>query len=91
MNAADVLERAAAIVEERWCQGSYGSCGGPRCMIGAVHEAARYERLGFAVDMIATWSDLEEISDWNDAPGRKASEVAAKLREAAAKAREAGK
>ena len=82
-SAAEVLMRAAAIVRERWCQFEAGDSGGPRCAMGAIHEAS----VDFLHYVMATsrvrCSIGGSIAGWNDADGRTAEEVAEGLERAA--------
>lgn len=91
MKPSDILDRAAAIVSERWCQGKLGYGGGPRCAIGAIEEAST-NPLGAECQFAMTRAEatMGNIAMYNDGEFRTAAEVAAKLREAAEMAREAG-
>jgi hypothetical protein len=93
MEIADVLERAADLIEPEgaWTQGSYGGGHLPTCMGGAVNIArGRQAWETPAGDPIAAFLAQclgQKVAFWNDAPERTQAEVVAKLREAAAKAR----
>lgn len=100
---ADVLERAADLIEETgWCQFSYRGSGSldiiPKrrfelaeeyCVTGAIFQAA-YDAGTGAIPARDVLSDFlgQGATSWNDAPERTKAEVVAKLREAAARARE---
>lgn len=102
MKPSEVLEKAAAIVDVRWRQGAYGDEGGPRCALGALQEAAPYGEVAALVvarDILANAISPAEcryrhehdvVVEFNDDGRRTSKSVARKLREAAAKAREAG-
>lgn len=92
---ADVLERAADLLEEfGWCQGYMGSKrDGQFCSLGALIEATNDLGGDFgAVRRALGYEDAgsmgRHIARWNDDAGRTKAEVVAKLREAAARARE---
>jgi hypothetical protein len=105
VTVADVLERAADILEEfDWCQGSSGSkAEGYMCAVGAIGEAV--VDFGSAAGPFTTkdspfrqacailgWPkelDMWPLAVWNDKPGRTKAEVVAVLRSSAQKAREA--
>jgi hypothetical protein len=100
MSVADILEKAADIIEPEgaWTQGTYcdDELDGRRlCLVGAVASALgtnAYDAEKWIVrNRIATrYFGREEegwLISWNDAPDRKQSEVVAKLREAASLAR----
>ena len=83
------LLRAAEIIRERGLyKGDYGTPGEPRCVLGALREAAGDET-GFATEEAASclMSHLgrEALcpSLWNDAPERTADDVVAALQAAA--------
>ena len=93
MKPSEVLEQAAAIVDERWQQLSYGTPGGPRCILGALEESAGLKwssEAAAAQGFLRQVARTRRLARWNDRPGRRQKTVARKLREAAAKAREAG-
>lgn len=92
---AEILERAAQILEERgWTQGRYGAdsidiiTAGPHCAIGAIATAYgdsdKYLR-SEAELVLAEFLGLEygDVEPWNDEEGRTAGEVIAALRAAA--------
>lgn len=104
MNVADILERAADLIEPEgaWTQGAFAvSATGERlneqapeavcwCVAGAISRAAGSFYSGGAS---AARDHLRAIIQdtlphWNDAPERTQAEVVSKLREAAAKARQ---
>ena len=94
VTAADVLERAADLLEEfGWCQDDYGSRReGTLCLFGAFQEARRDFGLpmsGWSEDYLRPFRAVGILAPiwWNDRPGRTKAEVVAKLREAAAAAR----
>jgi hypothetical protein len=86
-----VLLRAAEIVRERGlCQGPWRP-GGPLCAAGAVGQAG--EELGLTRSQMEAHlllfagalggSAFTKVHDWNDAPGRTATQVAEALERAA--------
>jgi hypothetical protein len=97
---ADTLDRAADLIEPEgaWTQGWFARDERGRgvledaaeavcfCIFGALMRVSQ-DDADDALDILRSVIP-EGISYWNDAPGRKQSEVVAKLREAAAKARE---
>ena len=92
------LMRAAEIVEERWCQGTLGTTGGPVCALGAISEvtdgtptAAWVALPGKRTTAHLAREALErQVADiatrWNDTDKRTNKEVAAAMRRAAVKA-----
>lgn len=104
LTIGDVLDKAADLIEPEgaWTQEAYGrDANGLECQVveeavcfcamGAIYKAAgKIGEFEHDADLIAPLALLldEGIDDWNDAPGRTQAEVVAKLREAAAKARE---
>jgi hypothetical protein len=102
MSIADVLERAADLIEpegawtqHEWALGANGEEDpiGPAvcwCAWGAIYEASGRDWTPVANQAVqAVQAHLDaEIQQWNDAPGRTQAEVVASLREAAAKARQ---
>ena len=95
VTAADVLERAADLLEEfGWCQGQFGSKGyGSFCAIGAIFEASvdlsnrNFSALAAPLGY-KDGSDLgASLSRWNDREGRTKEEVVALLRSGAEAAR----
>ncbi len=107
LSVAEVLDRAADLIEPegRWTQHWFakGDDGGELpelsplascwCGVGAIFAAAgRSEKVG--AEFLTAAVGVDDIGDfevWNDAPERTQAEVVAKLREAAALAREQGK
>ena len=105
LTIADVLERAADLIGRNgWTQDAFGEPGGCHCVRGAIAEIAgidpresRHDAetvlaehiLGHPIPRLSCAGSV--LVRWNDTPGRTQSEVVAKLREAAAKAREEGK
>lgn len=95
MNVADILDRAADLIEPEgaWIQGFFSNRCGGHCMAGAILEVADLtdiSTLRVAVEAVLPAPPeerAERITWWNDEPGRTQAEVVAKLREAAAKAR----
>jgi hypothetical protein len=99
---ADILEKAADLIEPEgaWLQGQYakddrGNFAAPEasyavcwCAVGALQRASRLDLNGYfgAADTLADHVQSHVVV-WNDAPERTQTEVVAKLREAAAKAR----
>ena len=100
--AADLIEPEGA-----WTQGALyrdalgepaGAASGKAvcwCAVGALNEVRgpfsdAFEAVEALLPKPRTFH-LRPLSDWNDAPGRTQAEVVAKLREAAALAREQGK
>ena len=100
-NIADILDRAADLIEPEgaWTQMDWGNREDCFCMLGAVAYAAGIdpdspwsgnpacEARVPLTEVIGV--PIFELTEWNDTPGRTQAEVVAKLREAAAKAREA--
>ena len=85
---ADVLNRAAELIEERgWCQHSYHGSGGTLCAEGAIFEAISEFGLPRYSHHVSTWIDRpfapKSLPFWNDRPERTREEVVAKLRELA--------
>lgn len=90
MLASEILDKAAdKIVECGWCRGVR------RPRVCAVNAMAAAVKDGFCHASLALRQHLglsgRSVADWNDAPGRTQEEVIAKLREAAAAEREAGR
>ena len=77
---SEILLRAAEVLErDGWTQGA-STCGRKRCAMTAIGDAdGRIEERERLRAVIGSNS----IVDWNDAPGRTASEVIAAMREAA--------
>ena len=85
--------RAAELVDQGWCQGvtardekghiswATSLAATSWCMFGALKRAA-FELLG-SEEAVAVSDGLGSNPHWNDAPGRTADEVAARLREMA--------
>jgi hypothetical protein len=90
MTEADVLDKAAKIIEERgWCQGKEAfRSGGPTCAAVAIGIAAPVGTglRGQAERFLHHWltPTPRNVIFWNDAPGRTADEVITALRSAAA-------
>lgn len=84
---AEILLRAAEIIEERgWCQRSFGDYKrGPKCAAGAIIEAAHDAHRGGRVHELIRRAKPtgDHLMLWNDADGRTAAEVVARLRGAA--------
>jgi hypothetical protein len=97
LSVADVLERAANLIEPEgaWTKEDYvGPSGTCWCVLGAIKRAGDFANdLNPAAEALraALGVGYGGIPDWNDAPERTQDEVVAKLREAAALAREQGK
>lgn len=102
LSVAEVLDRAADLIEPAgaWMQNAlskYDIAGNPTCMcvIGAVLNVpgASFEAVDFLDKLLPPTkvADKRPAAKWNDAPERTQAEVVAKLREAAALAREQGK
>jgi hypothetical protein len=103
---ADILNAAADLLEKpgAWVQETFGRRGECYCVRGAISAAAGHNSLSIGDDPSeealakALFGPVRAsqhlagslIVQWNDAKGRTQSEVVAKLREAAALAREAG-
>lgn len=98
MSLADVLDAAADYIRTHgWHQGDLGFEGGPRCLIGAIDEAAQEEwaPLDAAVAHVSRCLGLRPLpsskwvsaAKWNDRPERSADEVIDALMEAAARLR----
>lgn len=100
----DVLLKAASIVEQGWCQGSFYNVdeltgAESVCALGAIMQAHRLLGVpeppghpdGWAAGLLLRQTlnhrpsreGLSVVPDWNDAPGRTASEVAEAMRTAA--------
>lgn len=101
MKVSDILERAADRLSKpgAWCQvlRSGESNPGGQCAANMICEITS-DDVPLRRDAAAVFSrhiggagHMADIWTWNDAPGRTQAEVVAKLREAAAKAREQGK
>jgi hypothetical protein len=93
---SEVLLRAAERVERGWCQrdtaqtadGERTTSNSPRavrwCAAGAVFgQAAPDDNCWKAVTVLREFLRVDSLSQWNDAPGRTAAEVAAAMRTAA--------
>jgi len=102
LNAAEVLERAADLIEPvgAWTQDMYRVPGKDCfCAVGAVGMVlGKGKWIGgrAAEDFVDANSklfgmDASDLEEWNDTPGRTQAEVVAALRQAAALAREQGK
>ncbi len=92
-----LLLDGAKIVRERWRQGDLGVNGEPRCVVGALREAAglgeetagSYTLVRNATARLCKSLGLEKrvhgstVTAWNDTPGRTAEEVATAMEEAA--------
>ena len=90
MTPAEVLEKAAAIVEVRWCQGTYGVLGGRRCALGAIAEVLEIfpttsSATEPAAELYFAIGTGKSVSRWNDDRRRTARSVARKMRHVAAK------
>src|SRR4051794_26374328 len=99
LSASELLGRAAELIEPEgaWTQYIEESLGvnGQRCycMVGAIHQAAQdsdFDGLNGAYISGRAVTNGSMVF-FNDAPNRTQAEVVAKLREAAALAREPGK
>lgn len=105
-SVADVLDAAADLIEPEgaWTQGAYartakGFCIGPHedaatcfCMRGALRRVGAvgdWDESSPATRAIG-FQTARQMTQWNDRPRRTQAEVVAKLREAAALARERG-
>jgi len=92
---SDVLDRAADLIEPEgaWHQGNYvGPTGDCWCALGAIMRVGNFASDINAPSIVLRRLIGEEfVADWNDDPERTQAEVVAKLREAAALAREQGK
>lgn len=96
MNTADILEKAADLIEPpgKWGQGCLGGKRGEHCADTAIFKIARQLRSErraevriFFAKFVGGHNSFDTYR-WNDAPERTQAEVVAKLREAAALARE---
>src|SRR5205823_1579103 len=86
MTAADVLLKAASLVEEGWCQGHFGvHLGGKvlRCAAGAIIVVAQDDEDSGEAALACIEREVGNVASWNDTPGRTAAEVAAAMRRAA--------
>jgi len=104
LTVADVLDRAADLIEPEgaWTQREDARSKNGRyveplsrdavsfCMWGAIERAAGLTSPMVALNVVGGLVPLGLIAGFNDAPERTQPEVVAKLREAAAKAREQG-
>lgn len=103
LSVADVLERAAELIEPEgaWTQGwsartadgvvcySLASQAARWCIGGAIVKAnGADDELAIRAFTVLDGVIVGEVSRWNDAPERTQAEAVAKLREAAALARE---
>jgi len=100
LTVAEVLDRAADLIEPAgaWTQGKWGSPETCMCAEGAIFAACEaspmYDRnripgaIGVLTSMLPAIPRGNPIAFWNDDPERTQAEVVAKLREAAALARE---
>lgn len=99
MNVSDILEKAADLIEPegKWGQGFIVGCVGDHCADTAIYRIAelldREERQAARIFFANFIGGRDQYATfrWNDAPERTQEEVVAKLREAAALAREQGK
>jgi hypothetical protein len=103
-SAADLIEVEGAWTQRVFARNAEGEetglseCRGPAvcwCALGAISKIAGnddllVERAEYAL-MRLLRCEVDGIANWNDAPERTQAEVVAKLREAAAIAREQGK
>lgn len=90
---ADILDRAADLVAERWAQDTACDTRGGVCLEYAVFLVAHRaglptEQIDHIVDTITARLG-QAARDWNDTPGRTQHEVVALLRDCAAQARRA--
>lgn len=103
---ADALEAAATLIEPegKWTQGVFARdingnpvrCEGPDakcfCAIGALYRVSGSRYVADPIiDSLGMRTRKATFAEWNDDPKRKQAKVVAKLREAAAMAREQGK
>lgn len=88
---AEVLERAAELLtpEGAWQQREWGG-NGCWCLDGAIMEAKGEENTFRELALVCEAVGCDSAIYWNDAPERTQAEVVAKLKEAAALAREQG-
>jgi hypothetical protein len=81
-----VLMRAAEIVRKRWTQGTFFDHAGNVCVAGALNEAstgsALHHRPELWAEVAKRWG-VDDVGQYNDAPGRTANEVAEALERAA--------
>lgn len=92
MNKKQILERAAALIEQRgWCQLHFEDKDGRLCLDQALRLASqdvehewRHEVRTQARALLYPLISGSSVVLWNDAPRRTQDEVVAKLREAAA-------
>jgi hypothetical protein len=107
MTVADILERAADLIEPegKWTQQFYARDASGSRVPEYTANAVCWCASGAILRTAGDWTSTEcgaahrflvsavgaSIPEWNDAPGRTQAEVVSALREAAAKAREAGK
>jgi len=88
--AADVLNKAADLIErDGWTQGTY-QLDGKRCVDGAIsatsHDWSTWRNRKEARELLRDTIGAQILVDWNDAPGRTKTEVVAALRAAAERA-----
>jgi len=100
--AAEIIEPEGAWTQHYYARGKSGNRVSSRraarcfCALGAINFAAGhnpdvdYIPAIHALEPFVKGEDAFDVPDWNDAPERTQAEVVAKLREAAAKAREQG-
>jgi hypothetical protein len=102
LSVAEALDRAADLIEPEgaWMQNAlskYDAAGNVTCMcaLGALLNVrgASFEAADFLDTLLpqTRGGQKRPLAEWNDAPERTQAEVVAKLREAAALAREQGK
>ena len=94
MNAADVLDKAADVIErDGWCRHEYHDPEGRHCTVGAIEAAVIQEghfpiseTIDEAEDSLDRWLG-QSVAAWNDDIARDVREVITSLRECAASLR----
>ncbi|KQM37975.1 hypothetical protein [Sphingomonas sp. Leaf10] len=99
--AADLLEKPGAWTQNAFARDWLGRMTGPLstkdtavcwCVMGATCVAGQDADEGQAADdFLRGFLGIPDLASWNDTPGRTQAEVVAKLREAAALAKEQGR
>lgn len=81
----DLLSAARTLRRSGWCQRKYfDPQTGGRCAVGAIEASARFRSCLACVRLSEHLGiDVNQLSSWNDAPGRTADEVIAAMEAAA--------
>jgi hypothetical protein len=85
MTTLEILEGAHKLINEiGWCQGLFYRYGGPTmhnkiayCLVGALIVSCRHQHPEFieAKSLIEYVENIQDLSKWNDSPGRTKEEV----------------